>query len=90
MTKKEVIEVGLVILGVGFITWGAIFLVVNVVGWIYCVAVGNQETVALYFVPGFIHTILSNILQCAVGYYLITKNRQFADYAEKIGRKKDE
>lgn len=87
MTKKEMIEGGLMILGVGFVAWGAIYLVMNIVGWLYCVAVGNRETVAMYYAPDLIRTILANILQCAVGGWLVMKNRQMAAFMEKIGSK---
>ncbi len=87
MTKRELIEGGLLILGVGFITWGAIYLIMNIVGWVYCVAVGNRETVAMYFAPDFIRTLVTNILQCAAGYWLIAKNRQVADLLDRIGQK---
>ena len=85
MTKTEFIEGGFIILGVGLLAWGAIFLVVNVIGWIFCVAVGNPNTVALYFAPDFIRATLANVLQGAVGCFLVTKNRQIADYMNKFG-----
>ena len=87
MTKRELIEGGLLILGVGFSIWGAIYLIMNIVGWIYCIAVGNRETVATYYAPDFIRTILGNILQCIAGYLLISKNRQVADRVDKMGHK---
>jgi hypothetical protein len=49
---------------------------------------GNQETVALYFAPDFIRAILANILQCLTGYYFIMKNRQIADYVDKMGQER--
>jgi hypothetical protein len=85
MTKTEFIEGGLVILGVGLLAWGAIFLAVNVIGWIFCVAVGNPNTVALYFAPDFIRAIIANILQCATGYFLVTKNHKIAGCLNKFG-----
>jgi hypothetical protein len=86
MTKKEWIEGGLVILGVGFIIWGTIYLVMNVVGWAYCVAVGNRETVALYYAPDFVRIVAANILQCAAGSLLIKKNRQIAGYVDRFSQ----
>ena len=85
MTKREMIEGGLLVLGVGFIAWGAICLIVNVAGWVFCVAVGNQETVATSFAPDFIRTILANILQCSAGYWLIAKNRNVAALMDRTG-----
>lgn len=87
MTKKDVFEGGLTILGVGFFVWGAIYLIINAVGWIYCTAVGNQQTLAVYFAPEYIRMILANVLQCLTGYLLIVKHRKIAGLLDSVGQK---
>jgi hypothetical protein len=86
MTKSDFIEGGIIILGLGLVAWGAIYLAVNAIAWICCVAVGNPKTVALYFVADFIRAILANVLQCAVGCFVVAKNRQIAAYVNKLGQ----
>jgi hypothetical protein len=99
MTKIEFVEGGLIILGAGLMTWGAILLAVFVVGLIYFIAVGNPNPVVSFYSLDFIRTIfadilksaagctvLANMLQCAAGFFLVAKNRQIAAYANKINR----